>query len=110
MPSTSFSMRWTSMTTSGSSECNTQPWGFCRADNGRMKETGEEYDGRVVEVTWDMKRGGWRMFRFRDDKPHGNHAKTVRSVLHSIEDGVEIADVSGFTCQQLLPVSSWSLN
>lgn len=59
-----------------------------------MKETGEEYDGRVVEVTWDQTRGGWRMFRFRDDKPEGNHAKTVRSVLHSIEDGVEIADVS----------------
>lgn len=63
--------------------------------DGRMKETGEEYDGRIVEVCWDQERAGWRMFRFRDDKPQGNHATTVRSVLHSIEDGVEIADVSG---------------
>lgn len=67
---------------------------FSKADI-RMKLTGEEYDGRIVEVTWDPERQGWRMFRFRDDKPHGNHAKTVRSVLNSIKDGVEIADVSG---------------
>lgn len=65
-----------------------------------MKETGEEYDGRIVEVRWDQERAGWRMMRFRDDKPTGNHARTVRAVLSSIVDGVEIADVS---CTSLMP-------
>lgn len=76
------------------SPSHSHSWVCNEADNDRMKETGEEYDGRIVEVTWDPTRARWRMFRFRDDKPHGNHAKTVRSVLHSIEDGVEIAGVS----------------
>ncbi|KAL1411190.1 Dcp1p-Dcp2p decapping enzyme complex alpha subunit [Vanrija albida] len=60
----------------------------------KMKESGEEFDGRVVEVTWDQDRG-WKMFRFRDDKPHGNHKSIVGKVLVSIADGVEIADVLG---------------
>lgn len=55
-----------------------------------MKESGEQYDGRIVEVTWDAERQGWRMFRFRDDKPHGNHRSTVAKVLQSIGDGVEM--------------------
>lgn len=58
-----------------------------------MKESGEQYDGRIVEVTWDAERQGWRMFRFRDDKPHGNHKSTVAKVLESIADGVEMEAV-----------------
>jgi mRNA guanylyltransferase len=54
-----------------------------------MKTTGEQYDGRIVECVWDAERG-WRMMRFRDDKPHGNHSSTVQKVLESIADGVEI--------------------
>jgi mRNA guanylyltransferase len=55
-----------------------------------MKESKEQYDGRIVEVTWKAERHGWRMVRSRDDKLHGNHCSTVCKVLQSIEDGVEI--------------------
>lgn len=55
-----------------------------------MKESREEYDGRIVECVWAEDRPGWRMTRFRDDKPHGNHKSTVEKVLESIADGVEM--------------------
>ncbi|KIY63048.1 hypothetical protein CYLTODRAFT_438709 [Cylindrobasidium torrendii FP15055 ss-10] len=55
----------------------------------RLKESGEQLDDRVVEVRWDGSVPGWRMMRFRDDKPHGNHRNTVEAVLESIQDGVE---------------------
>jgi len=58
-----------------------------------MKESREEFDNRIVEVTWDADRQAWRMLRFRDDKPHGNHKSIVEKILISIEDGVELADV-----------------
>lgn len=54
-----------------------------------MKQTGEQLDDRVVEVHWDAEREGWRMMRFRDDKPAGNHKSIVEKIIQSIADGVE---------------------
>jgi mRNA capping enzyme, C-terminal domain len=55
----------------------------------RMKVSGEHFEDRIVEVHWDSTVEGWKMMRFRDDKPAGNHIKTVESVIQSIRDGVE---------------------
>ena len=55
----------------------------------RMKVSGEHFEDRIVEVHWDPALEGWRMMRFRDDKPAGNHINTVESVIQSIRDGVE---------------------
>ncbi|KAF8511016.1 mRNA capping enzyme [Hysterangium stoloniferum] len=55
----------------------------------RMKTSGEQIDDRVVEVCWDALREGWRMMRFRDDKPEGNHRSTVEKIVQSIMDGIE---------------------
>lgn len=54
-----------------------------------MKVSGEQFEDRIVEVHWDPTVEGWRMMRFRDDKPAGNHIKTVESVILSIRDGVD---------------------
>ncbi|VDB82912.1 unnamed protein product [Peniophora sp. CBMAI 1063] len=54
-----------------------------------MKASGDQYDERVVEVHWDAELESWRMMRFRDDKPHGNHKTTVENIISSIADGVE---------------------
>lgn len=59
-----------------------------------MKSSGEQYDDRIVEVCWDASVKHWRMMRFRDDKPHGNHRNTVQGVIESIMDGVEKDAVS----------------
>ncbi|KAF5389883.1 hypothetical protein D9757_003631 [Collybiopsis confluens] len=55
----------------------------------RMKESGEQYDDRIVEVHWDSKVTAWRMMRFRDDKPNGNHKSVVENIITSIAEGVE---------------------
>ncbi|KAF9580931.1 Dcp1p-Dcp2p decapping enzyme complex alpha subunit [Lunasporangiospora selenospora] len=44
---------------------------------------------RIVEVNFTPQDRGWRFFRFRDDKEHGNHTSVVRKVVESIRDGVE---------------------
>ena len=62
---------------------------FCR-----MKLSGEQFEDRIVEVHWDPAVEGWRMMRFRDDKPAGNHIKTVDCIIESIRDGVEKEVVS----------------
>lgn len=54
-----------------------------------MKASGEQFEDRIVEVHWDPVVEGWKMMRFRDDKPTGNHIKTVESVIGSIRDGVD---------------------
>lgn len=59
-----------------------------------MKETGEQFDDRVVEVVWNFAERNWKILRFRDDKKHGNHRDVVTSVIESIQDGVEVDAVS----------------
>ncbi|KAG8892861.1 Dcp1p-Dcp2p decapping enzyme complex alpha subunit, partial [Tulasnella sp. 403] len=56
----------------------------------KMKETGEQYDDRIVEVVWSFEGKNWRILRFRDDKKDGNHKDVVASVIESIKDGVEV--------------------
>lgn len=53
------------------------------------KASEEQYDGRVVEVTWNGAAQNWVWHRFRDDKEHGNHQSVVNNILDSIQDGVE---------------------
>ncbi|KAJ3878710.1 mRNA guanylyltransferase [Lentinula edodes] len=55
----------------------------------KMKKSGEQYDDRIVEVHWDAHVKGWRMMRFRNDKPNGNHKNVVENIITSIADGVE---------------------
>lgn len=59
-----------------------------------MKSSGEQYDDRIVEVHWDPSNNHWRMMRFRDDKPNGNHQTVVENIIQSIADGVEKDTVS----------------
>ncbi|KAF8197525.1 mRNA guanylyltransferase [Pholiota molesta] len=54
-----------------------------------LKKSGEQVDDRIVEVHWDPSISRWRMMRFRNDKPHGNHKSVVENILESIADGVE---------------------
>ena len=54
-----------------------------------MKNSNEQLDDRVVEVHWDSEHEHWRMMRFRDDKPHGNHKSVVDNIIKSIADGIE---------------------
>ena len=69
----------------------------------RMKESGEQYDDRIVEVHWDTARNGWRFMRIRDDKHDANHKSIMEKILISIEDGVEVEAV------RCLPSSRFSL-
>lgn len=85
-----------------------------------MKASGEQFDERIVEVHWDTELEGWRMMRFRDDKPNGNHKNVVENILISISDGIEKDEVStpslSSTCRlvctprptMLLPTSVYS--
>jgi hypothetical protein len=61
-----------------------------------LKASGEQVDDRIVEVCWDPLGEHWRMIRFRDDKPQGNHRSVVENVIQSIADGVE-KDMVGAT-------------
>ena len=54
-----------------------------------LKANGEQIDDRIIEVCWDPDGEHWRMMRFRDDKPQGNHRSVVENVIQSIADGVE---------------------
>lgn len=59
-----------------------------------MKESGEQYDDRIVECCWSTEIGAWRMMRTRDDKPNANHKDIMKKIMISIQDGVEIEAVS----------------
>jgi mRNA guanylyltransferase len=61
----------------------------------RLKASGEQIDDRIIEVHWDPVGEYWRMMRFRDDKPQGNHRSVVENIVQSIVDGVEKDTVSG---------------
>jgi mRNA guanylyltransferase len=69
-------------------------WTHSVSPFARMKVSGEQFEDRIVEVCWDPAVDGWRMMRFRDDKPTGNHISTVEKVILSIRDGVEKKVVS----------------
>ncbi|KAF8077651.1 mRNA capping enzyme [Lyophyllum atratum] len=55
----------------------------------KLKLSREQIDDRIVEVHWDAAVSHWRMMRFRDDKPNGNHRNVVENIIQSIIDGVE---------------------
>ncbi|EKM55158.1 uncharacterized protein PHACADRAFT_120236 [Phanerochaete carnosa HHB-10118-sp] len=55
----------------------------------RLKAAGDQLDDRVVEAHWDKELSVWRMMRFRNDKPNGNHKSVVEAIIKSIADGVE---------------------
>jgi mRNA guanylyltransferase len=59
-----------------------------------LKESGEQVHDRIVEVHWDPHQSCWRLMRFRDDKPNGNHKSVVANIIQSIADGVEKNAVS----------------
>ncbi|KLO18624.1 mRNA capping enzyme, alpha subunit [Schizopora paradoxa] len=58
-----------------------------------LKRSGEQVDDRIVEVYWETGADRWRMMRFRDDKPNGNHSSVVNNIIDSIIDGVEKEDL-----------------
>ena len=62
----------------------------------RLKRSAEQIDDRIVEVHWDPVLLRWRMMRFRDDKPNGNHITVVENIIQSIAEGVEKETVSFF--------------
>ncbi|KAG0056960.1 Dcp1p-Dcp2p decapping enzyme complex alpha subunit [Gryganskiella cystojenkinii] len=71
---------------------NYTPFGEMVVDDGlweHWRSTSTVLDQRVVEVNYSPEVNGWRFFRFRDDKEHGNHSTVVRKVVESIRDGVE---------------------
>lgn len=74
----------------------------------RIKSTGDQYDDRVVEVHWDKPAECWRMMRFRDDKPHGNHKSVVQKIIESIRDGVEKEAAGLFLSIQRTKLTIWS--
>ncbi len=66
----------------------------------RLKTSGEQLDDRIVEVHWDPGNECWRMMRYRDDKPNGNHKSVVENVIKSIADGVEKDTVRIFSSSE----------
>jgi hypothetical protein len=61
-----------------------------------MKLSGNQIDDRIVEVHWDSELSHWRLMRFRDDKPNGNHRTVAENIIQSIVDGVEKDAVSSY--------------
>lgn len=62
----------------------------------RLKKSAEQVDDRIVEVHWDPVLSRWRMMRFRDDKPNGNHISVVENIIQSIAEGVDKETVGFF--------------
>lgn len=59
-----------------------------------MKRSKIQYDDRIIEARWDLRRQTWRMMRLRDDKTDGNHRDVVENVIKTILDPVRESDVS----------------
>ncbi|KAF9170302.1 Dcp1p-Dcp2p decapping enzyme complex alpha subunit [Mortierella sp. AD010] len=59
----------------------------------QWRSTSTQLQNRIVEVNYSPSDHGWRFFRFRDDKEHGNHTSVVKKVVQSIEDGVEVDEL-----------------
>ncbi|KAI0005995.1 mRNA capping enzyme [Russula compacta] len=69
-----------------------EPWDTMHVSDDEwesLKASEEQVDDRIVEVCWDFVDEHWRMMRFRDDKPQGNHRSVVEHIVQSIADGVE---------------------
>ncbi|KAG0307304.1 Dcp1p-Dcp2p decapping enzyme complex alpha subunit [Dissophora globulifera] len=60
----------------------------------RWQSTSTQLQNRIVEVNYSPSHQGWRFFRFRDDKEHGNHSSVVKKVVESIRDGVEADEMA----------------
>jgi hypothetical protein len=58
------------------------------------KLSGEQYDDRIVEVTWDKRDECWVFQRLRTDKLEGNHITVVEDLIRCIQRGVECHTVS----------------
>ncbi|KAJ1991782.1 Dcp1p-Dcp2p decapping enzyme complex alpha subunit [Dimargaris cristalligena] len=62
------------------------------ADWRDFRRNNIQFENRIVEVCYDPHHNPpakWKFMRFREDKPHGNHASVVDKILQSIRDGVE---------------------
>ena len=62
----------------------------------RLKKSDEQLDDRIVECAWqDIGNGikSWVIKRIRDDKLCANHKSTVKSIVRSIQDGVDASEL-----------------
>jgi len=59
-----------------------------------MKASGDQYDERIVECSWDDELQSWKFMRFRDDKHDGNFIDIGDKIIYSIKDGVVQEQVS----------------
>lgn len=62
----------------------------------RTKESDDQLDDRIVECVWqDIGNGveSWVIKRIRDDKLCANHKSTVKSIVRSIQDGVDASEL-----------------
>ncbi|KAJ1894773.1 Dcp1p-Dcp2p decapping enzyme complex alpha subunit [Kickxella alabastrina] len=53
-------------------------------------------DGRIAETIYDPEYSPpavWRFLRFRDDKPHGNHASVIQRIIASIGDTMDLDEL-----------------
>lgn len=67
-----------------------------------IKESGVQWDERIIECNWDPEYDSWRFMRFRDDKSDGNHWSVVQKIIESIRDGVELETVRRQTDSSLV--------
>ncbi|KAH9997316.1 mRNA capping enzyme, catalytic domain-containing protein [Russula vinacea] len=64
-----------------------EPWDTMHVSDDEwesLKANGEQIDDRIIEVCWDPDGEHWRMMRFRDDKPQGNHRSVVRMLFKAL--------------------------
>jgi hypothetical protein len=72
------------------------------------KRSGEQYDDRIVEVTWDKCDERWVFQRLRTDKLEGNHITVVEDLIRCIQRGVECHTVSSCNdCRVCDEVADW---